>query len=245
MLDGRHVRIQCPQKSGLLYQNYLHFHSVVLLTLVDADCRFLYYEAGAPGGSGDASIWNQSFLKASLDGNELNTPVPEKLPGSGAVIPSIIVADSAFQMSSRVMTAYSQEVLSEKQEVFNNHLSHVKQVAENTFNILASRFGVYHSPMRIDPPRIKSILLATIALHNFLLDCKDQRYCNAGDDGKLSSFYVTDSSEWQQNAKASFTGLQAALNDGHQQAANGEKIREALRDYFNNAGVGCRQNCIV
>lgn len=40
-LDGKHVAIWCPRRSGTLYYNYRGYVSIVLLRLVDADYKIL------------------------------------------------------------------------------------------------------------------------------------------------------------------------------------------------------------
>ena len=39
-LDGEHIRIRCPASEGSQFYNYKGYHSIVLLTLVDANYRF-------------------------------------------------------------------------------------------------------------------------------------------------------------------------------------------------------------
>ena len=39
-VDGKHVRIKMPSKSGTLFHNYKHF-SILLWALLDADYRFI------------------------------------------------------------------------------------------------------------------------------------------------------------------------------------------------------------
>ena len=41
-LDGKHVATQKPSETGSAYLNYEEFFIVVLLALVDTDCRFKY-----------------------------------------------------------------------------------------------------------------------------------------------------------------------------------------------------------
>ena len=99
-LDGKHVVIQAPRKSGSLFFNYKGSFSTVLMALVDADYRFIYIDIGEYGSNADGSIWKFSeFGKAFIQGT-LDIPPLKSLPNfpEGGPLPHCIVADEAFPL---------------------------------------------------------------------------------------------------------------------------------------------------
>ena len=73
-LDGKHVAIKCLIKSGSYYYNYKGFYSIVLMSLVDANYRFLWCDVGGAGHMSDAQIFNGSELKEAMDTRTIRTP---------------------------------------------------------------------------------------------------------------------------------------------------------------------------
>ena len=73
-LDGKHIAIKKPKKSGSEYFNYKGYFSVVLLALVAADYKFLRFNVGASGSSSDAQIFNRSKLKRRIENGTLGLP---------------------------------------------------------------------------------------------------------------------------------------------------------------------------
>ncbi len=59
--------------------------------------------------------------------------------------------------------------LSTQQRVFNYRLSRARNVVENAFGILSSRWRILHSRINIHPDKINSLILSACLLHNFLL----------------------------------------------------------------------------
>jgi hypothetical protein len=59
-IDGKHVLIKKPPKSGSLYFNYKKNFSIVLMAIVDANYRVLYADFGSQGHNNDAGIFNTS-----------------------------------------------------------------------------------------------------------------------------------------------------------------------------------------
>nr|CAI5838182.1 unnamed protein product [Callosobruchus analis] len=55
-LDGKHITIKCPNKTGSNYFCYLHKISVVLMAIVDADYKSICVDIGAYGKNSDGAF---------------------------------------------------------------------------------------------------------------------------------------------------------------------------------------------
>ena len=62
-IDGKHIAIRKPAKSGTDYFNYKKFFSIILMALVDSNLKFMWVEIGANGSCSDGQIFNESELK--------------------------------------------------------------------------------------------------------------------------------------------------------------------------------------
>lgn len=70
-LDGKHVVIQKPGKSGLTYLNYKHTFSIVLMAVVDSGYKFMYVNVGAQGRMSDVGIFNNCQFFRAIQTNKL------------------------------------------------------------------------------------------------------------------------------------------------------------------------------
>lgn len=61
------IRIFSPKNSGSLFCNNKDFFSIVLLAIVDANCKFIYVDIGSYGKEGDNGIFTKSKI---LEKNE-------------------------------------------------------------------------------------------------------------------------------------------------------------------------------
>ena len=167
-IDGKHVVLEKPLKSGSTYYNYKHTYSIVLMALVDAKTNFLYVDVGAQGRVGDAGVFNNCKLSHKLQNNELGIPPASILPDSDILCPYMIIGDDAFSMRTYLMKPYHRRGPVKQERIFNYRLSRALRVVENAFGRLANRFRVYRAPMHLSPDAAKAVVLATTVLHNFL-----------------------------------------------------------------------------
>ena len=67
-IDGKHVVVQAPPKSGSMYYNYKKCYSVVLMAVVDAHYNFVVVDVGAYGKQSDGNVLaNSTFGKKLLN----------------------------------------------------------------------------------------------------------------------------------------------------------------------------------
>uniref|UniRef100_I3JLH2 DDE Tnp4 domain-containing protein n=1 Tax=Oreochromis niloticus TaxID=8128 RepID=I3JLH2_ORENI len=152
-IDGKHIFIQPPPKSGSMYFNYKSRFSIILMAVVDANYKFVYASAGTQGRVSDAGVLAHSDLKEAMDTGTLNFPPADTLPGTDAMMPHII---------------------------YNYRLSRARRVVENAFGILANRFRVFRTTICLDPDKVVTIIFACLCLHNYLRDHRSDAYVPPG-----------------------------------------------------------------
>ena len=72
--DGKHCVTQAFGNSGCLFYNYKKTFSVILLTLADANYKFLYVDIGSPGMNNNAGVMLNSSLQNAMTSDTLNMP---------------------------------------------------------------------------------------------------------------------------------------------------------------------------
>ncbi|CAK1595924.1 unnamed protein product [Parnassius mnemosyne] len=167
-LDGKHVVIEAPPKSGSLFFNYKSTFSIVLLALVDAKCNFIYINVGAQGKNHDAGIFMTSSLRQRLENGTLNIPQNRALPGTNIVAPYVIIGDSAFPLKIYLLRPYPYNSGNREFEVFNYRLGLARRCVENAFGILTQKFRIYQGRIKMNPASVDNKILTTCVLHNFI-----------------------------------------------------------------------------
>lgn len=176
-IDGKHIRIQKPEKGGSLWYNYKKFHSLHLMVSVDANYVFTIIDVGACGSANDNAVFRNSAFGESFFRNKLDIPKAEPLPSGGDPFPFFFVADEAFPLTPSLMRPFAAKNLKKsgsdnaernKKEIFNYRISRARLNVECAFGILRSKFRIYDTPMLTDVPNTVKTVKATCVLHNFI-----------------------------------------------------------------------------
>jgi hypothetical protein len=73
-LDGKHVVVVKPAKSGSMFRNDKQTFSIVLMAVVDAKYQFMDVNVGAQGRISDGGVYSQSSFAETFDNNGLGVP---------------------------------------------------------------------------------------------------------------------------------------------------------------------------
>lgn len=168
-LDGKHIRIKKPDNEGSMFYNYKGFHSIVLLALVDAHCRFIFIDVGCNGRASDAGVFQNSYLNNCIKDKSINLPENDALPMTNASCPYFIISDDAFALDLHLMKPYSRSgYLTQEQKIFNYRICRARMVVEVAFGRLAGRFRIFHRPIEVKLNTVDWIVKTSCVLHNFL-----------------------------------------------------------------------------
>ncbi|XP_044753817.1 protein ANTAGONIST OF LIKE HETEROCHROMATIN PROTEIN 1-like [Coccinella septempunctata] len=176
-IDGKHIVIQAPIKSGSEYINYKSQFSIVLMALVDAEYNFTFVDIGCQGRISDGGVFNNCKLYHKIEDGSLNIPAPKPLPGRSLKLPYVFVADAAFPLTENIMKPYSGYHPKDTAErAYNYRLSRARRIVENAFGIASSVFRVLRKPLLLKPEKATLIVMTVVCLHNFLRRSKTSKH---------------------------------------------------------------------
>ncbi|GBN79263.1 hypothetical protein AVEN_87622-1 [Araneus ventricosus] len=235
-LDGKHVKISLPPKSGSLYYNYKGDFSIVLMALVGADLKFLFVDVGTNGRISDGGVWAKCKLKSALEKNKIKIPKANFLSGTLTKVPYVIVADEAFPLSFNLMKPFPGRGVNVEERIFNYRLSRARRVSENAFGILAARFQIFKRRILTNPANATKMVIACCALHNFLIANNSAIYTppSSIDVEDINSRQIR-TGDWRNYSSKALVPLIKQCNKKPAELA--KDVRHTFRTYFNGIGA--------
>ena len=224
-LDGKHVALKKPKNSGALYHNCKGFFSIVMLALVDGQYKFRWVDVGTAGSCSDAQIFNTCHLKRKIDA--IGFPDPAPITQDGRDVPYFILADDAFALKTWLMKPYGRRMLTREERIANYRISRGRRVVENAFGILVSRFRVMMTTIEQPPETVRDVVLTCVVLHNILRSQYQGQHGGqqpGGDDDDVPS-------------DGRLIGGPADCGRDRNPAREAKRLRDYLKDYFNNEGA--------
>jgi len=214
------------------------------MALVDAKYRFLYVDVGAEGRISDAGVYNNCRLSQELEKDKLGIPKADLLPGTDFVCPYMLVSDEAFPLRPFLMKPFHRQGLTNREIIFNYRLSRARRVVENAFGLLANRFRIFRGPMTVQPASARKIVLATVSLHNFLIDRNtadnDQNY-NEDEEVEYMDTDIPNNPQSSQNGLLPIQGITVG-----RPMRDAKILRDKLADYFMHDGrVSWQDNALL
>ena len=227
-IDGKHIEIKKPAKSGSIYYNYKGYFSFILLAIVDAEYKFLWCNTGAEGSASDAGVFNGSRLRTALEEERIVFPAPEPLPGDDRDMPYFLVGDDAFGLRKWMMKPYSAKHLSHSERIFNYRMSRARRVVENAFGILANRWRCLLTCLQQEPQNGIKVVEACCTLHNLLRVRRPRLQANEVDREDDQGNLVPGA--WRANVQLTDPDPGAGGRPNYE----GKVQRNYLKDYYNS-----------
>jgi hypothetical protein len=156
-IDGKHIRIKCPSKSGSIYYNYKHYFSIVVQGVSDLDYRFMCIEVGAFGKQSDGDVFQSSNLRKLIESGNFNIPEPSLLPNTNVKAPYVMIGEEAYPLKTYLMRPFPKNNLNEQTVLYNDRLSSARQTTECTFGLTVSKWQILGKAVETDVETAKII----------------------------------------------------------------------------------------
>lgn len=198
----------------------------------DAFCKFTFVDIGSPGADGDMNVFANSTFGSSILNDEDSLDLPPHAVINEIETPFFFIADDAFPLNRRIMKPYATKRnsnFSDEERVFNYRLSRARRTIENAFGILAMRWGCLQNEFAASPEKVKIIVGACCALHNFLIG-RSNVYAPADYFDRFDNEGNLIEGEWRNmETQSQLESIDAIRGRGNKE---GISIRERLKKFF-------------
>lgn len=230
-LDGKHIRIERPALSGAQYYNYKNFYSIVLMALVNSNYEFVYVDVGKQGRLSDGGVISSTKFYDMLVKDELQFPNNDE---NDEKLNFVIVGDEAFALHEHILKPFSQRNLTNERRIYNYRISRCRNVVENAFGLMASRFRILHTKICIDPQKAIFVTLAICMLHNFLRKTSHSYITPSSVDAEDLNNHKIIEGDWRRDTHNSLVPLQPKPTKSVPLEAINN--RQKYLEYFNGLG---------
>ena len=161
--DGTHIEILCvDSESRVDYFSRKQRYTINTQAVVGANLMFLHRATGCSGSLHDTRIRRLSNLYTRAEREEI-LKTPSKIIDGFSVRP-LLLSDNAYPTTLWQVKPFSFTLnLTEREKLFNNHLSLARVIVEQAFGVLRDRFRILLK--RMDIGLIKTIITCFV-LHN-------------------------------------------------------------------------------
>lgn len=213
-IDGKHIRIKCPPKTGSQYYNYKGYFSINLQAVASADYKFLVIDVGAYGRESDGGVFRESAFFKLLQNDKMNVPPHNELPGTSNKMPYVFVGDEAYPLLTCLLRPYPRNQLDNRaMRIFNYRLSRARRTVECAFGILTSKWKILNKSLEIDVENAITITKSVCLLHNMILT-HEKKYTATSTTQKVAVNVTRSNNSYNREAK---------------------NIREDFATYFNSS----------
>ncbi|KAI6171705.1 DDE Tnp4 domain-containing protein [Aphelenchoides besseyi] len=233
-IDGKHVHLRAPAKSGSLYYNYKGTFSTVLLAVSDYRYKILYAKFGSYGHNSDAGIFDRTDFRQKMREESLNLPPPRCLPSTDVSVPYYFIGDGAFPLLINLQKPISKRNLTDEERIFNYRISRGRRVIENVFGILAAKWRVLQKPIETSVQTADQIIKALVVLHNFLIE----EAVTSQSPARLADPDDNDTETWRSMVDVPLsTPSNMRTTRNNNPVHDAKVVRNHLIRFFNNEGA--------
>ncbi|XP_049294483.1 putative nuclease HARBI1 [Anopheles funestus] len=211
-IDGKHVRIKCPNSSGSLFYNYENYNSIHLQAIRDAKGKFLTIDIGDYGRRADSGVFFvESDTFRNIEHNILKFPPARVI--DGLELSYVLLGDQGYPLKPYLMRPYSTGD-DDDEGVYNCFLSKIRRSVECVFGMLVSKWGCLKTELQVNQDHVDTIVKTTCLLHNICIDFRESQ-----------------GSQWFNpiNRKNETASLSRRFNHSSQQA---NYIRDKFKNYI-------------
>lgn len=221
-VDGKHVRIKCPNNTGSQFYNYKKYFSIHLQGIADANYKFITVDIGAYGRQSDSGVFTTTNVFHCLETNTFNLPADRKISNTDVILPFVLLGDQGYPLKKYLMRPYpADDNITNDKDIFNYRLSRARRTVECAFGILVNKWRCLKTELQVYPNHVDTIVKCVCLLHNIIID-KEGIHDIA--------------SEISTNEKSLYNGNRG-VRRFNRSTREAYEIRDKFKQYFNTVGA--------